>query len=108
MTKHKSWLEETNERLRADPESEFAVAYKRAERELDAKWKIECRWGSCVIFVSPDSSVGPDQSDGWGPIDCPCKANEEDGYDLAEWACPHDGTKLVAPWQRCPTCGRSD
>lgn len=67
------WFDE----LMTDPE--FRESYDKARHELDTKWEIECRYGNCVIFVSPDSSVGPEQDDGWGPIDCPCKANE-DGY----------------------------
>lgn len=74
MSGHKSWLEEIAERLASDPE--FRTGYEKATRELDAKWQIGCRYGNCTIFVSPDSSVGPDQDDGWGPVDCPCKANE--------------------------------
>ena len=32
----------------------------------------------------------------------------EDWYEQAEFACPYDGTELVAPWQKCPKCGRND
>jgi hypothetical protein len=31
-----------------------------------------------------------------------------DPYDVAEFACPYDETPLVAPWQKCPKCGRND
>lgn len=63
-----AWFEDT-------PRSR--AIYEEERRKLDAEWKVECRYGNCVIFVSPDSSVGPDQEDGWGPIDCPCKVNDE-------------------------------
>lgn len=32
----------------------------------------------------------------------------DDPYETAEFACPYDGTELVAPWQPCPKCGRND
>lgn len=31
-----------------------------------------------------------------------------DWYNLIEFACPHDGEPLIAPWQKCPKCGRID
>ena len=31
-----------------------------------------------------------------------------DPYETAEFSCPYDGTELVAPWQKCPRCGRND
>lgn len=77
MPGHRKWEDVKTSWFNDTPESR--EEYAKAKRELDAAWQIECRYGNCVIFVSPDSSVGPDQEDGWGPVDCPCKANE-DGY----------------------------
>lgn len=31
-----------------------------------------------------------------------------DLYEAAEFACPYDQMPLVAPWQKCPKCGRND
>lgn len=36
------------------------------------------------------------------------RLNGPDPYDTAEFSCPHDDTPLIAPWQKCPKCGRSD
>ncbi len=77
MSGHRRRGEFIEDAIRNDPE--FQANYERARRELDAKWEVTCRYGNCTIFVDPDSSVGPDQDDGWGPIYCLCKANE-DGY----------------------------
>jgi len=74
MSGHKSWDAFITERLETDPG--FRATYERAKHELDAAWEVECRYGNCVIFVSPDSSVGPDQEDGWGPVGCPCSGEE--------------------------------
>lgn len=75
MTGHKSWRELTDEHLRTNPE--FREGYEKAKRELDEAWNVTCRYGNCVVFVSPDSNVRKDLG-GWGPIDCPCKANEDE------------------------------
>lgn len=74
MIGHKRWAEVIAEHEANDPE--FRAGMERARAELDAKWEILCRYGNCTIFVSPDSSEGPDQDDGWGPIYCPCRAGE--------------------------------
>ncbi len=57
----------------ATPQGRAAV--EQARRWLDEAWRVECRYGSCVVFVSVDSSVRQDLG-GWGPISCPCKRNE--------------------------------
>lgn len=74
MSDHKRWRDWADELIATDPE--FRAGYIEAKRQLDEAWEVTCRYGNCVIFVSPDSSVGSDQSDGWGPVDCPCKASE--------------------------------
>lgn len=76
MIEHRGWRELTDERLNSDPR--FRLAYEAAKRELDEAWEVRCPYNNCTWFVSPDSNVREDRG-GWGPIDCPCKANE-DGY----------------------------
>lgn len=76
MRKYVSWRAEIEDRVKTDPE--YAASMEQARHELDAAWEVECRYGNCTVFVSPDSNVREDLG-GWGPVDCPCKANDE-GY----------------------------
>lgn len=69
MSEHRSWAE-----ISADLEK--TPGYRQAKRELDEAWEIECRYGNCTVFVSADSNVREDLG-GWGPIGCPCKANDD-------------------------------
>lgn len=64
-----SWFE-------LDAELEGSEEYRRAKRELDEAWEVECRYGNCTIFVSPDSNVREDLG-GWGPAGCPCSAEPD-------------------------------
>lgn len=70
MSGHKSWRE-------ISAALDTSTEYSQAKRELDEAWEIECRYGNCVVFVSPDSDVREDLG-GWGPIGCPCKASEDE------------------------------
>jgi hypothetical protein len=61
------------DKIKSDPE--YAAAMEVARRELNEAWEVKCRYGNCVVFVSPDSNIREDLG-GWGPIDCPCKSEE--------------------------------
>jgi hypothetical protein len=61
-----TWFEDT---------SESRAAYEEAKRELDGAWEVECRYGGCTWWVSPNSDTREDLG-GFGLIDCPCKAND--------------------------------
>lgn len=75
MSEYISWRAETEDRIKTDPE--FAAAMEKATRELDEAWEVECRYGNCTVFVSPDSNVREDLG-GWGPVGCPCEGEEEE------------------------------
>lgn len=70
-----SWKEWSDEQLATNPE--FRKGYERATRELDEAWEIVCRYGNCVIYVSPDSTIREDLG-GWGWAECPCEADKWD------------------------------
>ena len=79
MNADESWDSFINEQLETNPE--FRTAYQDARRKLDAAWEVECRYGNCVVFVSPDSNEREDLG-GWGPVGCPCEG--EPGPDATE------------------------
>ena len=57
MSGHTKWDKFVSDWFDDTPSARASLEAARAE--LDAKWEIECRYGNCVIFVSPDSAAGP-------------------------------------------------
>jgi hypothetical protein len=80
MSGHTKWRDELSDWFN-DRTPEARAAYEKAKAEMDAAWKVECRYGNCIVFVSADSNQREDLG-GWGPVGCPCGG--EDAY------CPDD------------------